>query len=217
MKKLLLALAALFVVGLATFYLLPSSSKPADANVVFQDASGKKLTEKDFNGKPTVYYAWASWCPDCQQELPILNTLKEKYADKVEFVGVAMISQKEPIENGKKYLKEHSLSLNYYSDVDSSFQKYHEITEIPTLIFVDKDGKIVKKTAGVLTQEELENYIKEILLNQKTLAEFSASVFRSNNKREDVASSLIYFLLCLETPIRLIALLKAIFARSTSL
>ena len=125
--------------------------------------AGKKLTEKDFNGKPTVYYAWASWCPDCQQELPILNTLKEKYADKVEFVGVAMISQKEPIENGKKYLKEHSLSLNYYSDVDSSFQKYHEITEIPTLIFVDKDGKIVKKTAGVLTHEELETYIKEIL------------------------------------------------------
>ena len=163
MKKLLLALAALFVVGLATFYLLPSSSKPADANVVFQDASGKKLPEKDFNGKPTVYYAWASWCPDCQQELPILNTLKEKYGDKVEFVGVAMISQKEPIENGKKYLKEHSLSLNYYSDVDSSFQKYHEITEIPTLIFVDKDGNIVKKTAGVLTQEELETYIKEIL------------------------------------------------------
>ena len=74
-----------------------------------------------------------------------------------------MISQKEPIENGKKYLKEHSLSLNYYSDVDSSFQKYHEITEIPTLIFVDKDGNIVKKMAGVLTQEELETYIKEIL------------------------------------------------------
>ena len=163
MKKLLLALAALMIAGIAVFYLLPSSSKTADANVVFQDASGKKLTEKDFTGKPTVYYAWASWCPDCQQELPILNTLKEKYADKVEFVGVAMISQKAPIEHGKKYVKDHSLSLNYYADVDSSFQKYHEITEIPTLIFVDKDGNIVKKTAGVLTQEELETYIKEIL------------------------------------------------------
>ena len=163
MKKLLLALAALMVAGLAIFYFLPDNSNTANANVVFQDASGKKLTEKDFNGKPTVYYAWASWCPDCQQELPILNTLKEKYADKVEFVGVAMISKKETIENGKKYLKEHSLSLNYYADVDSSFQKYHEITEIPTLIFVDKNGNIVKKTAGVLTQEELETYIKEIL------------------------------------------------------
>ena len=163
MKKVLLALVAILISSLAIFYFLPSSSKPADANVVFQDASGKKLTEKDFNGKPTVYYAWASWCPDCQQELPILNTLKEKYADKVEFVGVAMISQKEPIENGKKYLKENSLSLNYYSDVDSSFQKHHEITEIPTLIFTDKNGKIVKKSAGVLPQEELEAYIKEIL------------------------------------------------------
>ena len=163
MKKLLLALAALMVAGLAIFYFLPDNSNTANANVVFQDESGKKLTEKDFTGKPTVYYAWASWCPDCQQELPILNTLKEKYGDKVEFVGVAMISQKEPIENGKKYLKEHSLSLNYYSDVDSSFQKYHEITEIPTLIFTHKNGKIVKKSAGVLPQEEIESYIKEIL------------------------------------------------------
>jgi len=163
MKKVLLALVAILISSLAIFYFLPSSSKPADAKVVFQDAIGKKLTEKDFNGKPTVYYAWASWCPDCQQELPILNTLKEKYADKVEFVGVAMISQKEPIENGKKYLKENSLSLNYYSDVDSSFQKYHEITEIPTLIFTDKNGKIVKKSAGILPQEEIEAYIKEIL------------------------------------------------------
>ena len=163
MKKVLLALVAILISSLAIFYFLPSSSKPADANVVFQDASGKKLTEKDFNGKPTVYYAWASWCPDCQQELPILNTLKEKYGDKVEFVGVAMISQKEPIENGKKYLKENSLSLNYYSDVDSSFQKHHEITEIPTLIFTDKNGKIVNKSAGILPQEEIEAYIKEIL------------------------------------------------------
>ena len=163
MKKILLALAALMVAGLAIFYFLPDNSNAANANVVFQDENGKKLTEKDFTGKPTVYYAWASWCPDCQQELPILNTLKEKYGDKVEFVGVAMISQKEPIENGKKYLKEHSLSLNYYSDVDSSFQKYHENTEIPTLIFTDKNGKIVKKSAGVLPQEEIESYIKEIL------------------------------------------------------
>lgn len=163
MKKLILALAALMVAGLAIFYILPSSNKPADANVVFQDDSGKRLTEKDFTGKPTVYYAWASWCPDCQQELPILNTLKEKYADKVEFVGVAMISQKEPIENGKKYLKEHSLSLNYYADVDSSFQKYHKIIEIPTLIFTDKDGKIIKKVSGVKTEAELESLIQEIL------------------------------------------------------
>ena len=74
-----------------------------------------------------------------------------------------MISQKEPIENGKKYLKENSLSLNYYSDVDSSFQKYHEIKEIPTLIFTDKNGKIVNKSAGILPQEEIEAYIKEIL------------------------------------------------------
>lgn len=163
MKKILAILIGILVAALAVFYFMPKDNSTANAQIVIQDESGKKLTEKDFNGKPTVYYAWASWCPDCQQELPILNTLKEKYADKVEFVGVAMISQKEPIENGKKYLKEHSLSLNYYADVDSSFQKYHKITEIPTLIFTDKDGKIIKKVSGVKTQAELESLIQEIL------------------------------------------------------
>ena len=39
MKKLLLALAALMVAGLAIFYFLPDNSNTANANVVFQDES----------------------------------------------------------------------------------------------------------------------------------------------------------------------------------
>ena len=163
MKKILAILTGILVAALAVFYFMPKDNSTANAQIVIQDESGKKLTEKDFNGKPTVYYAWASWCPDCQQELPILNKLKEKYENKVEFVGVAMISKKETTENGKKFLKDHSLSLNYYSDVNASFQKYHDISEIPTLIFTDKDGKIIKKVSGVKTEAELESLIQEIL------------------------------------------------------
>lgn len=163
MKKILAILIGILVAALAVFYFMPKDNSTANAQIVIQDESGKKLTEKDFNGKPTVYYAWASWCPDCQQELPILNKLKEKYENKVEFVGVAMISKKETTENGKKFLKGHSLSLNYYSDVNASFQKYHDIREIPTLIFTDKDGKIIKKVSGVKTEAELESLIQEIL------------------------------------------------------
>lgn len=163
MKKILTILIGILAVALAVFYFMPKDNSTANAQIVIQDESGKKLTEKDFNGKPTVYYAWASWCPDCQQELPILNKLKEKYENKVEFVGVAMISKKETTENGKKFLKDHSLSLNYYSDVNASFQKYHDIREIPTLIFTDKDGKIIKKVSGVKTEAELESLIQEIL------------------------------------------------------
>lgn len=163
MKKILAILTGILVAALAVFYFMPKDNSTANAQIVIQDESGKKLTEKDFNGKPTVYYAWASWCPNCQQELPILNKLKEKYENKVEFVGVAMISKKETTENGKKFLKDHSLSLNYYSDVNASFQKYHDIREIPTLIFTDKDGKIIKKVSGVKTEAELESLIQEIL------------------------------------------------------
>ena len=57
------------------------------------------------------------------------------------------------------------------------------------------------------------------LLNSHFLGSVPNSllVFFVSIKERMKTSSLIYFLLCLETPIRLIALLKAIFARSTSL
>ena len=160
MKKLLLALAALMVAGLATFYLLPSSSKPADANVVFQDASGKKLTEKDFTGKPTVYYAWASWCPDCQQELPILNELRKEYQDSIEFVPVNLLVKGETPEKGQAYLKDNQLEFNYYSDKEKNFQKALEIHSIPTMIFVDQDGKIKNVIDDVKDKATIEEALK---------------------------------------------------------
>ena len=155
MKKLLLALAALMVAGLATFYLLPSSSKPADANVVFQDASGKKLTEKDFNGKPTVYYAWASWCPDCQKQLPIIKKLYDEYKDKIEFILINIADgERETQDKALSYLKDKEYNFNYYSATENAIDLL-KINTIPTKVIVSKDG-IVKN----IHIEEFSSYEK---------------------------------------------------------
>ena len=60
-------------------------------NFTFETADTQQKTPADFKGKKIVYVAWASWCPNCQQELPILNELRKEYQDSIEFVLVNLL------------------------------------------------------------------------------------------------------------------------------
>ena len=111
-------------------------------NFTFETADTQQKTPADFKGKKIVYVAWASWCPNCQQELPILNELRKEYQDSIEFVLVNLLVKGETPEKAQAFFKEKGLEFNYYSDKEKSFQKALEIHSIPTMIFVEQDGTI---------------------------------------------------------------------------
>ena len=62
---------------------LPVSSKAEAALVDFslQDLNGKTVSSADFKGKPVIMFFWATWCPYCRVEIPVLakkyNEIKE--------------------------------------------------------------------------------------------------------------------------------------------
>ena len=129
-------------------------------NVTIMTADSKEKTSADFKGKKTVYVAWASWCPDCQQELPILNELRQTYQDSIEFVPVNLLVKGETPEKGQSYLKDNQLEFNYYSDKEKNFQQTMEIHNIPTMIFVDQDGKIKNVIDDVKDKATIEEALK---------------------------------------------------------
>ena len=129
-------------------------------NVTIITADSKEKTSADFKGKKTVYVAWASWCPDCQQELPILNELRKEYQDTIEFVPVNLLVKGETPEKGQAYLKDNQLEFNYYSDKEKNFQKALEIHSIPTMIFVDQEGKIKNVIDDVKDKATIEEALK---------------------------------------------------------
>ena len=129
-------------------------------NVTIITADSKEKTSADFKEKKTVYVAWASWCPDCQQELPILNELRKEYQDTIEFVPVNLLVKGETPEKGQAYLKDNQLEFNYYSDKEKNFQKALEIHSIPTMIFVDQEGKIRNVIEDVKDKATIEEALK---------------------------------------------------------
>lgn len=131
-------------------------------SVTIVTADSKEKTSADFKGKKTVYVAWASWCPDCQQELPILNELRKNYQDTIEFVPVNLLVKGETPEKGQAYLKDNQLEFNYYSDKEKNFQKALEIHSIPTMIFVDQEGKIKNVIEDVKDKATIEEALKAL-------------------------------------------------------
>ena len=129
-------------------------------NFTFETADTQQKTPADFKGKKIVYVAWASWCPDCQQELPILNELRKDYQDSVEFVLVNLLVKGETPEKAQAFLKEKALEFNYYSDKEKSFQKALEIHSIPTMIFVGQDGTIKHVIDEVKDKATIEEVLK---------------------------------------------------------
>jgi thioredoxin 1 len=79
----------------------------------------------------------AKWCGPCKMQDPILEDLKKKFEDKVEFKKIDV-------------------------DEDGKLADKYIVRAIPTLI-IEKDGKIFKTYIGVTSLKELEKTIEDAL------------------------------------------------------
>ena len=45
------------------------------------DLDGKRVALSDYEGLPVLVNFWATWCPPCLAEMPLIQTFAEKHAD----------------------------------------------------------------------------------------------------------------------------------------
>jgi len=120
-------------------------------NFSFPDASGKmvSLQDKQFQGKAKVITIMGTWCPNCKDEA---NFLKE-YLDK----------------NKPQYLEVIALSFEAYDNADkvnSLFTNYKKVMNIPyTVLWAGKVGKDAIKSVPFLT--EIKAYPTMIFLDKQ--------------------------------------------------
>ena len=99
------------------------------------DNNYKSLLE---SGKPVVIDFWAPWCGPCRSIAPIIEELAAAYEDRA-IIG--------------KY---------NVDDCDELGVEYG-IRNIPTLLFFDKEGKMVDKHVGTITRDALAAKIDALL------------------------------------------------------
>ena len=115
-------------------FILTTKNKKAMA-IEINDTNYKSLLE---SGKPVVIDFWAPWCGPCRSIAPIIEELAAAYE------GRAIIG-KYNVDDGDE------LSVEY------------GIRNIPTLLLFDKDGNMVDKHVGTITQDALTAKIDALL------------------------------------------------------
>jgi thiol-disulfide isomerase/thioredoxin len=142
-----------------------------EPNVTFKDLQGKDVSLASFKGKVVVVNFWATWCEPCQEEIPWMIGLQQKYADKgFTLLGVAMDDEgKSVVEpfvektqfdvDGKKMTMNYPIVLGN----DDLSGKFGGLLGLPTTFVISRDGKIAKRYIGLASRDDLENEIKSLL------------------------------------------------------
>lgn len=170
--------AGLILIALAAFLALPKAQEqvsnqelsaiPAPVNfpapdVQLTDLNGNPVSLSDFRGQVVLYNAWATWCPPCKQEMPVLQAFFEAHKDSG-FVIVA-IEDGQPVEEVRAFVQEHRLTFPVWPDPEYQATTAFRTNSLPTSFVIDRDGIVRLTWTGAISRAMLEEYVTP-LLNQ---------------------------------------------------
>ncbi|HJD15704.1 MAG TPA: TlpA family protein disulfide reductase [Candidatus Enterococcus stercoripullorum] len=121
------------------------------------------------NSSPSLYVVWASWCPDCQRELPIIDSLYNEFSENVNFITIDLVGFKgETIEDAKRMCEDKDLSVPVFFDTTKQVYQKLNIFAIPTLFFVNNKGIIKNIIIENADESTCRKLIKNLLVSNKS-------------------------------------------------
>lgn len=129
--------------------------------VLAQIDSQQTVAFDKFKGKPTVINLWATWCPPCAREMPVLNSAVKNNPD-IHFV---MINQGEEQQVIQQYLDQHNYVFQHVlTDPQSRMLDQMQMFGLPSTLFFNAEGELVDRHMGELTSAVLQHYLEKISL-----------------------------------------------------
>ncbi len=120
-----------------------------------RDIDGKDLSLHDLLARgPVLLNFWALWCRPCLKELPELDRLQKKYADRG-FTVIA-VNTDTPVDVGKvkPFARSRRFSLRVITDLDGDLRRRFQINAFPTAILLAPDGTTVWSNQGYRPGDE---------------------------------------------------------------
>jgi thiol-disulfide isomerase/thioredoxin len=129
--------------GLRPGSLAPELEVPLEDGSTFQltDLDGAPIRLDALRGKVVWINFWASWCPPCQQETPILRELDERYGDEgLEIIGISV--QETSPNDIAAYAERYDLGYTIGFDASGHIFREYKVYALPTQFFIDTNGVI---------------------------------------------------------------------------
>ncbi|NWG18060.1 MAG: TlpA family protein disulfide reductase [Chloroflexi bacterium] len=149
---------ALVGLGLAIFL---AAQPPATGQTPLFSTStftGEPVSLNDYQGKVVMLNFWATWCPPCRAEMPVIEAAYRQYRDDG-FVVLA-INNSEDTHTVGAFAQQFGLSFPVLMDTSARIQRQFGITGYPTSLFLDASGQVYQTHSGMLSEAQIVQYIE---------------------------------------------------------
>ena len=155
--------AMALVVGASSLWLVLVTLAPLGSgmslqslpDLVLENLEGEPVNLQALQGERVVVNLWATWCPPCLREMPLLAE-----ADTREGVSVVVANQGEELLQVIRYLDDQELAFRYpLLDPRQELMVLLEAPGLPTTVLFDAEGRAVERHVGELSRAQLDAWL----------------------------------------------------------
>ena len=112
---------------------------------------GTDISLDNLRGKTVILNFWATWCPPCKAELPVLVSFAENLqGTSTVLIGIDAISSEKSLADVKRFMQKNSITYPVIPDIGGRIAAEYGITSLPTSVVISPEGIILEKHTGVV-------------------------------------------------------------------
>lgn len=152
----------LIAIGLLIYFFSAPDVAKGDAAPDFTavDAfSGQDVSLSDYRGQVVMVNFWATWCPPCRAEMPLMQQAYTEYAD--DGFAILAVNNREQGIAVRSFAEQVGLSFPVLLDEGGTVQNLYGVQGYPMSVFVDAEGIVYEVHTGAVTARDLDQYINQ--------------------------------------------------------
>lgn len=130
-------------------------------SMVANGAPEAPLQISGYKGKPLVLDFWATWCGPCTMQAPILDRIAKRYEK--QGLVVLGVNVDDPPEVARSHALRQRLSYPIVIDSVRDASRKYGVEKLPSLVVIDREGKVVKYMTGLVDEASLDEVIAATL------------------------------------------------------
>jgi len=155
-------IAALFLASACHAQKKATETGPKAPNFTLEELNGKVVHLSDFKGKVVLLNFFGTYCPPCRMEIPGFVELQKEFGPKgFQVIGVAV--DQNPLLVLPRFIQIYHINYPVLCATDKVLRDYGNIYAIPVTVLISRDGIILKRYVGMVTERTLIPEIKKAL------------------------------------------------------
>lgn len=127
------------------------------------DLSGETRSGGEWSGQVRIVNFWATWCPPCRREIPLLIELQQEYGDQMQVIGIAIDDMAEVQAYAAEAGFNYPVLVGQQDAIELGNAFLPDFVGLPFTVIVDAEDRIAKVHMGELHRDEAETFLAEVL------------------------------------------------------